>query len=197
MPKGIRLTEAEQARRRREIFDASVRLFLSKGFSETSMREIAAAAGIGKSTLYGYFRTKDDVLVFVVEEELAELNRRGEAIARQPGSADERLRRLLHMHLATLVANRSYFLHITNQVQRLHADRLGAIQARRYAYQDLIRTLVEEGIQEGVFRPVNAFVAARILLALMMPVVWTTRPVGTPEEMLGEALDICLNGLRA
>ena len=87
MPKGIRLTEEEQARRRREIFDASVRLFLKKGFSETSMREIAAAAGIGKSTLYGYFRTKDDVLVFVVEEELAELERRGRAIARQPGSA--------------------------------------------------------------------------------------------------------------
>ena len=150
MPKGIRLTEEEQARRRREIFDASVRLFLKKGFSETSMREIAGAAGIGKSTLYGYFRTKDDVLVFVVEEELAELERRGRAIARQPGSADERLRRLLHMHLATLVANRSYFLQISTQVQRLHSGRLGGIQARRYAYQDLIRTLVEEGIQEGI-----------------------------------------------
>jgi AcrR family transcriptional regulator len=54
MPKGIPLTEEEQARRRKEIFHASVHLFLSKGFNETSMR-IAEAAGIGKSTLYDYF----------------------------------------------------------------------------------------------------------------------------------------------
>ena len=37
MPKGIPLTEEEQFRRRKEIFDASVHLFLDKGFNETSM----------------------------------------------------------------------------------------------------------------------------------------------------------------
>jgi len=67
MPKGIPLTEAEQIRRRHEIFDASVKLFLKNGFQETSMREIAETAGIGKSTLYDYFKTKDEILVWGVE----------------------------------------------------------------------------------------------------------------------------------
>jgi AcrR family transcriptional regulator len=195
MPKGIPLTEEQQAKRRREVFDAAASLFLEQGFAETSMREIADAAGIGKSTLYGYFRTKDDVLVFVVEEEVAALNRRASEIAGQQGRAADRLERLLRMHLDTLVANKSYFLQLTTEVQRLHADSLGRIQAQRHAYQDLILELVEEGIREGSFRPVNAVVAAKILLALMMPVVWTTRPVGTPQEMLADALDICYRGL--
>lgn len=197
MPKGIPLTEEEQARRRREIFDAAVGLFLDQGFGETSMRQIAEAAGIGKSTLYGYFRTKDDVLVFVVEEELSEVLRRARAIAEGDAPADERLEAVLRMHLDTLVANRAYFLQVTAEVQRLHADSVRPIQALRHAYQDLIRDIVEEGIASGVFRSVNAVVASKILIALMMPVVWTTRPVGTPQEMLGDALDICLGGLRA
>ena len=42
------------------IANASVSLFLTQGFPETSMREIAVAAGMGKSSLYDYFPTKPE-----------------------------------------------------------------------------------------------------------------------------------------
>ena len=64
MPKGIPLTEEEQANRRHEIFHKVVHVFAKKGFHETSMREIAASAGLGKSTLYDYFKTKDEILLY-------------------------------------------------------------------------------------------------------------------------------------
>ena len=64
MPKGIPLTQNELEQRRQEIFDATVNLFLEKGFYETSMREVAEAAGIGKSTLYDYFPSKDEIIVY-------------------------------------------------------------------------------------------------------------------------------------
>ena len=70
MPKGIPLTDEELDRRRHEIFDRSVDLFFEKGFRETSMREIAEAAGMGKSSLYDYFETKDEILVWAVEDEM-------------------------------------------------------------------------------------------------------------------------------
>ena len=57
MPKGIPLTEEEIDRRRHEIFQSSVTLILKQGFDNTSMQEIAQAAGVGKSTLYDYFPT--------------------------------------------------------------------------------------------------------------------------------------------
>ena len=95
MPKGIPLTEEEQARRRKEIFNASVHLFLQKGFNETSMREIAEAAGIGKSTLYDYFPSKDDILLSFVEDELENLTKRGQDIAKQNVGADEKLRQIM------------------------------------------------------------------------------------------------------
>jgi len=45
MPKGIPFTEEELEKRRHEIFHRVVKIFLKKGFQETSMREIAEAPG--------------------------------------------------------------------------------------------------------------------------------------------------------
>ena len=70
MPKGIPITEEELARRRREIFHAAKHLFVEKGFNETSMREIAEVAGVGKSTIYDYFSSKDEVLIYFLHRPL-------------------------------------------------------------------------------------------------------------------------------
>ena len=93
MPKGIPLTEEELAKRRHEIFHRVVNIFLKKGFQETSMQEIAKAAGLGKSTLYDYFKTKDEILIYFFEDQLNDLTEAAQTIALQNISADERLRR--------------------------------------------------------------------------------------------------------
>src|SRR5574339_719948 len=94
MPKGIPLTEEDQAKRRHEIFHQVVRVFLKKGFQETSMSEIAEAAGLGKSTLYDYFKTKDEILVYYFEDQLNDLTDVAQQIAMQNKSADQRLREI-------------------------------------------------------------------------------------------------------
>lgn len=55
------------ARRRREIVDAAVPLFIQKGFHKTTTREIAAATGFSIGLLYEYVRSKEDVLYLVCE----------------------------------------------------------------------------------------------------------------------------------
>jgi AcrR family transcriptional regulator len=195
MPKGIPLTAEEQAKRRREIFDASVSIFLKKGFQETSMREIADVAGMGKSTLYDYFKTKDEIMVFVFEEELNELTSRAQKIALQNTRADKRLRQIMEMHLGFLVENKSLFLKLSIEAQRLKLESQKRIQNGRYVYQDLLRGLIEEGIREGTFRKVDPLLAARLLVHTMAPVVFASRPTGTPQEMMKETLDIFFKGI--
>src|SRR5512135_135339 len=102
MPKGTPLTEQEQMRRRHEIFGTSVKLFLKNGFQETSMREIAEEAGIGKSTLYDYFPTKDDILAWGVEDELMDLTAAGREIADMHLPAVDRLRKIMKNHVNVL-----------------------------------------------------------------------------------------------
>jgi hypothetical protein len=57
--------------------------------------------------------------------------------------------------------------------------------------------LIEEGIREGRFRKVDPLLAARMLINTMAPVVFTSRPTGTAQEMLDKTLDVFLNGLHA
>ena len=197
MPKGVPLTEEEQIRRRHEIFGASVKLFLKNGFQETSMQEIADAAGIGKSTLYDYFKTKDEILLWGVEDELMDLTADAQKIYAQPLRAIERLRKVMKTHLEFWVARKDFYLKLSFEVQRLNLESQKRIQVRRHTYQDLIRQLIDEGIKDGSFRKVDSLLAARILIMAGTPTLFTSRPTGTPQQMMKEILDIFLKGIQA
>lgn len=159
------------------------------------MREIAEAAGLGKSTLYDYFKTKDEILVYFFEDQLNDVTAAAQQIAMQNKSADQRLREVTQMHMEFLQANRSLFMKMSMEAQRLKPESQNKIQEKRHAYQDLIRALIEEGIREGAFRKVDSLLAARILITSLAPVVFTSRPTGTPREMVKETLDIFFKGI--
>jgi AcrR family transcriptional regulator len=196
MPKGIPLTEEEQANRRREIFNAAVNLILEKGFQETSMREIAEAAGMGKSSLYDYFKTKDEILMFVIEEEGLIVINQAQAIACLDIPPEARLKQILEMQLDFLQANNNLLLQLSVESQRLKPESQKRIRERRYEYQDLVAAIIQEGISKGCFRPVNALNAARLLVNSMISILYTTRPTGSAEEMLDEMVEIFLNGIK-
>ena len=197
MPKGIPLTDEEQSRKRHEIFAATVHLFLEKGFTETSMRELAEAAGMGKSSLYDYFKTKDEILIWYFEDELEDMSLMACEIANQSLPAVEKLRQILGRQLELLLENKEFYLKLSFEVQRLSAESQRRIQIKRHEYQDLLRSLIEQGIREGAFRQVNSLLATRILIAALTPVVFTSRPTGTPTEMLDEAFSLFLHGVQA
>ncbi|MGD0877695.1 MAG: TetR/AcrR family transcriptional regulator [Anaerolineales bacterium] len=196
MPKGIPLTDSEIDRRRHEIFHSSVALILKQGFVGTSMQEIAGAAGVGKSTLYDYFPTKDHVLLFVFEEELDALQEQAEGIAAQAAPLEEKLIRILESQLEYLLKNKNFFSELSLQVMQLGPAAQARIMKKRYAYQDLLRGVLEQGVLEGAFRPINTRLATRALLSIMEVMVYTTRPTGTPHEMLADALDMFMHGIK-
>lgn len=195
MPKGIPLTTEEQAKRRHAIFHQVVNVFLKKGFHETSMREIADAAGLGKSTLYDYFKTKDEILVYFFEDQLNDMTAEAQKIALQNATADVRLRKIMETYIENLQANKNLFMRLTMESQRLKLESQKQIQEKRHVYQDMLRMLIDEGIREGVFRKVNSLLAARLLISTMGPVVYGSRFTGTPQEMLQETLDIFFKGI--
>jgi AcrR family transcriptional regulator len=196
MPKGIPLTQAEFDQRRHEIAQSAVVLFINQGFNETSMRQIAKEAGMGKSTLYDYFDSKDDIIVYFVQEHLSVLMQRAQAILAQDGDAAKQLRQIMRMHLAFLLENKAFYLRLLSEAQRLKVESQQSIQVYRYAYQDLVKSLIETGIQQGCFRPVDPTMAMKTLISMMTPVVFTSRPSGTAEEMLEAGMDLILNGLK-
>ena len=77
------------SRRRRQIVDAAVELFIKKGFHKTTTREIAHAAGLSIGSVYEYVSTKEDVLYLVCDVIHAEAERQiSEALARSSGGRE-------------------------------------------------------------------------------------------------------------
>jgi hypothetical protein len=102
----------------------------------------------------------------------------------------------MEMHLVYLVDRKHLFLKLTMEAQRLALESQQQIQNARHAYQDMLRALIEEGMQRGEFRKVNPLFAARSIFTLLSTAVFTTRPSGSPEEMLQEALAIFFTGIQ-
>ncbi len=65
---GIR--EQKKLETKQAIQTAAVKLFAEKGFEQTSIEDIAKEASIGKTTVYGYFSTKNDIFINYCDEEL-------------------------------------------------------------------------------------------------------------------------------
>jgi AcrR family transcriptional regulator len=197
MPKGIPLTEEALSQRRSEILAVAVQFIVQKGFNETSMRAIAEAAGVGKSTLYDYFPSKDEILIAYVVDEVHHMRARAEEIIAQEISVAEKFRLILRAQLEYMLANKNLYVRISFEAQRLSMESQRRIQQHRHAYQDMLVALLQEGIQKGEFRPVNPLLAIRGMFSFLTAAVYTTRPTGSPEEMLLEAFDIVLKGLEA
>ncbi|MDR7124545.1 helix-turn-helix domain-containing protein [Pseudotabrizicola sp. 4114] len=62
------LRDRKKARRRDEIVSAAKDLFARQGIDETTMAEIAAAAGISAPTVFNYFGSKDGILIAIIAE---------------------------------------------------------------------------------------------------------------------------------
>ena len=66
--------EREKEQRRHEIITTAMDFFISKGFNETTMGDIALKASLSKGTLYNYFDSKDDLYLAVATRATRRLN---------------------------------------------------------------------------------------------------------------------------
>src|SRR5689334_3495468 len=79
--------------RRTQILDAARQTFAANGIADTTVDGIARMAGVAKGTVYLYYKSKDDILRQLLDEDLAELEAETVPALGAPGSLEERLRR--------------------------------------------------------------------------------------------------------
>src|SRR3954447_5092285 len=77
------LRERKKRRTRHAIATAALRLFAERGYEETTIADIAAAADIAPRTFFGYFPSKEDVVFAEVDDRLGEVAER--LATREPG----------------------------------------------------------------------------------------------------------------
>jgi AcrR family transcriptional regulator len=144
--------------RRNEILMAARKLFATKGFAATGIKEIAQEVGITHGTIYLYFQSKDEILQEVLRQGFSWFLTTVEEALKAPGlTPPERLRKAMYGVMAlSQEASYAYVLSVLVQVYRLSDARdtdlaLVSNQFWHRLWQG-IRTLLEEGQREGYFR---------------------------------------------
>ena len=97
VPEPARSPKAEQTRR--TIVDAAMRLFNREGYGRTTMRAIAAEAGVSLGNAYYYFGSKEHLIQAFYDQLQAEHAAAAERILERDGRFDQRLHGVLHAWL--------------------------------------------------------------------------------------------------
>ncbi|WP_353096592.1 TetR/AcrR family transcriptional regulator [Tissierella praeacuta] len=195
MPKGIILTPEQQAARREEIIDVALRLIEENGFQKTSMRKIAVSTNMGKSSLYDFFKTKDEIIVYVVEKKIEETIQKVQRIIADESSPEQCLRKIMMNHLEVPKQYRTVLMWLNAESDYLEEEYRKRLKTARYSYQDIIKSVIEHGVAAGIFRKMDVDLIARLLINSILAIVYTSRPSASPEKMLEETMNIFLHGI--
>jgi AcrR family transcriptional regulator len=161
--------------RRREIEDAASTLFHERGYSGTSVRDIARALDLQGASLYAHVTSKEEVLWSIVDRTATRFEAAATAAtaAVDPTDAAAMLDGLVRGHVAVVtedVERASVFVH---EWRSLASGRRSGIARRRDAYEGRFRSVIELGVATADFEAVDPIAtAAFILTALNGLVAW-------------------------
>jgi AcrR family transcriptional regulator len=164
-------------RQRDAILRAAARLFRERGFADTGMRDIAAAADLSAANLYHYFDGKNALLYYCQDRALDRMLASVESARRTSPSAAERLRAVFTGHLQTLLDEiEGASAHL--QIDSLPPALREAIVKKRDRYEQALRRIIVEGIAAGELVDMDPAIAARAMLGAMNWTVTWFRPEG-------------------
>lgn len=188
--------------RRHQILDAATEVFAQKGFSDARMDDIAARAEVSKGTIYLYFKSKDEIIVDLLNRLFRREMRDLEALQHEPGSATEKLQRFADY----LIADIRTWLKLVPVAYEF----LGVVFRRKIvqqtfrqyfrSYFDMILPLIRQGIESGEFRALEAedvaIAAGAIFEGTILLWVYDPETVDV-EKHIRAGMDILLRGIQA
>lgn len=186
------------AQRRAEIVDVATHMFLEQGFHKTSIRDIALACPFNLASLYMYVSSKEDIL-FLVAQHLMEEKIQGLADV-APGDDDpvEAFKDAFSRYCQIVHRHRQHVKLLYRELDVLPKDRRQVVLESDAAVTDVFETIILEGIRTGVFRQVDARLAAHSagFLAHMWALKsWTLKRFVTIDRFIDVQTDFLLRGL--
>ncbi|MCB0536239.1 MAG: TetR/AcrR family transcriptional regulator [Bacteroidetes bacterium] len=137
------------------IIDAAKKLMQQYGLSKTTMEDIAKAAGKGKSTLYHYFKSKDEIFDHVINQEMDDFFQTVKTAVSKQVDASEMLKAYIITKIKTLKTkvNLYRFAFETD----LHPDAINDLFIKlknRYDNEEkkLIGSILKSGIDSKLYR---------------------------------------------
>jgi len=153
--------------RRAQIIQAALACFTRKGYNNTTMDDIVTESGLSKGTLYWYFKGKDDLFAAAIMSLLMDVGEEAVVALEQCTTASERLRALAQSAANFSKKAEGFFsLFLEFWASSPRREEAGQLWIGLLVqYKDLVVEIIEEGVRNGEFKPVDAEQLVWALLA--------------------------------
>ena len=152
--------------KKEEILEAAARVFAEKEFHRVLIDEVASRAGVGKGTVYRYFRTKEDLYFETILQAFDRLSRALEATIARETSPELRLERIAREILQYSWERRHLFSLLQRDEGRF-ATRGSELKERREKMMALFQKVILEGIERREFRGVDTRISAELFRGMI------------------------------
>jgi len=162
----------DKEEKKKKILKAAIEVFSQKGFFRTTIADIAHAAGIGKGTVYEYFRNKETLFIelfaFLIEDHLQYLSGKRESFL----TAEQRIENIITETFRYFKQMENiYYIFLDLKIQHLKTSGAPYHQeqfARLYReFRRELAAIIKEGSRKGSFRKVDPDQIATLIIATM------------------------------
>lgn len=182
--------ESPRARLLRE----AAHLFREKGYERTTVRDIAAAVGIQSGSIFHHFRSKEDILYYIMTDTIEEITARMEAELARSADPVERLRALIFCELQAVNGQTSEAMAVlVYEWRSLAKERQEQVLKLRDYYEHLWLSVLQECAAAGQIA-VDPGILRRFLAgALSWTVTWyRTDGSASLEDLASQALALAI-----
>ncbi|CAB3698630.1 hypothetical protein LMG26689_00404 [Achromobacter animicus] len=192
--------DGAETERRRELVLAAGRLFSKHGYERTTVRELAKAVGLQSGSLFHHFRSKEEILVAVMNNGIQEvIDLGGKALASYV-EPEDRLAALFRVHMWSMLhgAGGDAMNALVYEWRSLSAPSQAAVKGLSDRYEAMWQSVVAGAVEAGLLQG-DARVIKRCVLGAMNLTVQWYKPGGrlAPAAFIDAMLQASLPALPA
>ena len=159
--------------RRKQIIDAARKLIIKKGSEQLTVRGIAKEIGLTEAAIYRHFKSKREVLSFLVNNIMDSMLEGGESIAVRNSNSLETLGSILKQHLSDIEQRRGMSFQVIAEIISLGDKNLNQeVYEKLTAYINRLRILLRQGVKTGcISNDLDLNAAAMLLFGMIQGLV--------------------------
>ena len=146
----MKISKSAKEKTKIKILKCAVDLIIQKGFENTTLREIAKAAGVSNPTIYNYFPSKEKLLFAYIEQKHKETLEILESIEDfNTYTLREQLQTLIETELELYLEDREFVQQIADIVFNTSAIKLSKLYSTNEQFIEIVRAMLESAIEAG------------------------------------------------
>lgn len=165
-----RLKGSDGRKTTQKILQESLPLIAKQGYAAVSMRMIAQAVGVNVGALYNHFANKQQILVRLLSDHMTSLLDAWDQVDVDQNTPAQQLEQFVRFHIAYNLPRADAVFISFMELRSLEPDNHAQIEQLRRRYEDVVRTIIANGVAKGQFRVEDPHVAAMSVLGSLVGV---------------------------